>query len=939
MDVGGRALDILIVLTEQAGDLVGKDEIVRRVWPNLVVEEGNLRTQMGILRRALGDGKRGARYIVTVPGRGYRFVAPIEASERPPAAGHVPDASGAIAPRGASHVPFAAYPVGNLPVRLSRPIGRAETVRDLIGRLQRRRFITIVGPGGIGKTTVALAVAEELAATYPDGVSFVDFTSIVDPLLVSNVLATALGLSVSAADPLPEIIGFLQSKRMLVVFDCCERVIEAAAVIAERVLKGASAVHLLATSREPLRAEGEVIQRLQPLQTPPAAGRISASEALTFSAVALFVERVAAHIEGFELTDADAPIVADICRKLDGIALAIELAAARTYAFGIAGVSAGLDDRFRMLISGRRTALPRHQTLRAMLDWSYEILSPLESAVLRRLAIFVGSFTLDACCDVCADGRITRADIMDAIAGLLSKSLVNAVAKGAPGTYRLLDTTRAYALEKLRDSAELGEMANQHGHHLLKLLDGAALAGAAPLEAGSQGKLTEHAAEIGSALDMNFAPGGDPSLGVRLVVAAIPVWSQLSLFGELRRQVDRALARTQTGTTRTQRQEMQLLAALGSALVYSAGNKADAEAAWSGALAIAEQLGDQEYQLRVLWGLWSDHLNGGQLGVAFKVGERFRRVAQEAADSRSILMGERLAGITLFYLGDYPGARRHLERMLEQYASAQDGSYLVRFRFDPCVATRSLLALILWSQGLADEATRAAQQAIQEASVLDHGLSVLLALERACHVAMLRGDLDEADGLLDRLLERAPQSAADPFQIRGRCLAGMLLTRRGDAEGGVRTLRAALQDFPKQEFQTRFLLVRAQLAAALGLMGKVSEALCVIEAVLTEAQEQEEGAHMAEFVWISGEVLRSGGDIAAADERFRTALECARKQGVLAWELRVTASLAMIWRDQGRIGPAREALRAVYERFTEGFATADLVNAHRLIRDLEAAPA
>ena len=358
------------MLVERAGELVTKEELVARVWPDTVVDESNLRAQMAALRKALGDGRDGARYVATVPGRGYRFVAPVARSTEPVTRGEL----GAGAQE--------------LPVRLVRTVGRAEVVAAIGSRLQRRRFLTIVGPAGIGKTTVALAVAEALSASYEHGAAYLDLAASSDARLAPSALAAALGLASISEDPVPGVIAHLRDRQMLLVLDSCEHVVEAAAVMAEQILKGAPGIHLLATSREPLRAEGESVHRLAPREVPLPSSELTAAEALTFSAVELFVERAAAGLDGFALTDANAPLVAEICSRLDGIALAIELVAGRVDALGVAGVAARLDDRFRLLTSGRRTALPRHQTLSAALDWSYEFLPEEERALLRRLAVF-----------------------------------------------------------------------------------------------------------------------------------------------------------------------------------------------------------------------------------------------------------------------------------------------------------------------------------------------------------------------------------------------------------------------------------------------------------------------------------------------------------------------------------------------------------------------
>ena len=447
--LGNRALEILIALVERPGELVGKNELMARVWPRTFVEEGNLKVQVAGLRRALGDRRGSNQYVVTIPGQGYRFVAPVTLSEA------LPTRPAAAAER-----------VHNLPVAVTRIFNRTDTVEALKARLPRERFITIVGPGGVGKTTVALAVARGVIDAYPHGVRFVDLAPLADPRLVPNALATALGLKICSEDPTPGLIADLRGKEMLLVLDACGRVIEAAAALAVELLNRAPGVQILATCREPLRAEGEQVHRLPSLKCPPASARLTAAEALRFPAVQLFVERTAAILGGFELGDEDAPIVADICRKLDGLPMAIEFAAARVDALGLRELAAHLPGRLQLLTNGRRPTLPRHHSLRAALDWSHELLPERQRMVLRRLAIFAGGFTMAAACGVAASAEITAADVLECLADLVTKSLVMAEIGGPAPCYRLFETTRAYALEKLTESHELEQVERRYAEYL-----------------------------------------------------------------------------------------------------------------------------------------------------------------------------------------------------------------------------------------------------------------------------------------------------------------------------------------------------------------------------------------------------------------------------------------------------------------------------------------
>lgn len=455
LNLGARAMQILLVLTEQPGQMVGKKALMARVWPDVTVDEGSLRFQVAALRKALGERQSSARYVTTNPGRGYCFVAPVSRT-------HATDAPSAALGLDQAH---------ELPVLLARIVGRDETVRAVSTQLLAKRFVTIAGPGGIGKTTVAVAVGHELHDAFAGAVRFVDLGPVTNPLLVPSALAATLGLLVQSADSVPGLVAFLRGKRMLVILDSCEHVIETASALAETIFRQAPDVHILTTSRELLRVDGEHVHRLAPLESPPDEAGMTAKAALAFPAVQLFVERVAAAGDWFELSDADAPSVGEICRKLDGMALAIELAAGRVGTFGVKETARRLDSQFRLMWPGRRTALPRHQTLGATLDWSYDLLPNLERLILRRLSVFVGVFTLEAALSVAAGNGVDESQVLDATASLVAKSLVTADTCGPPTRYRLLDMTRAYVFEKLAESGEVDEVARRHAHYFYTFLD------------------------------------------------------------------------------------------------------------------------------------------------------------------------------------------------------------------------------------------------------------------------------------------------------------------------------------------------------------------------------------------------------------------------------------------------------------------------------------
>src|ERR1700722_19844443 len=431
--LGNRAFDILAALVERAGEGVGKQELIARVWQKTFVEESNLKMQVSALRRALGDGQGGRRFVANIPGRGYSFVAPISFVEPPQAAMPATIHVGAH----------------NLPDAATRMIGREEAMAALASRLSSGRIVTIVGPGGIGKTTVALAVAERLIGSYGDGVWLVDLAPLGDPRLVPSAVATVLGLGIRTENPLPSLVAGLKDRRLLLVLDTCEHVIDGVAALGMAVLRSAPGVTILATSRERLNVAGEAEYRLGPLSSPQPSSRLTAAEASAFPPVQLFLERVTAIVEDFALTDTSARSVVEICRRLDGLPLAIEFAAPQVAALGVESLAARLDDTLPLRGARSRKKAPRHRTMQAVIDWSYNLLSKDEQWFFRALGIFSGGLTAEAAATVAGEADGTGFNSIDRLADLVSKSLVVADVSGAALRFRLLDTTRAFAIDKL----------------------------------------------------------------------------------------------------------------------------------------------------------------------------------------------------------------------------------------------------------------------------------------------------------------------------------------------------------------------------------------------------------------------------------------------------------------------------------------------------------
>lgn len=910
VEIGSRALDILIALVESAGEVVGKKGLIARVWPDVIVEEGNLRVHVAALRKVLGDGVDGARYIANVPGRGYSFVAPVAIAAVVESAGElaapIPDIA-SVAER--SH----ARAGHNLPARLTRMVGRDEVVSDLSEQLRASRFVTIVGPGGLGKTTVAVSVAHALSATFAN-VVFVDLTAVTDAAGVANGLASTLGLTVRKEDPTPEILAFLRDKHVLLVLDNCEHVVAAIGALAERIYVEAACVHILATSRELLNVEGEHVYGLEPLSTPSDTD-VTAKQVVEYASVQLFLERASATGSSISLTDDDAPVVAEICRRLDGIALAVELAAGRVSAFGIRGTAELLDKPLGLAWRGRRTALPRHQTLSATLEWSYNLLSPEEQVVLQRLSIFVGDFALAAALAIAGEGDEASSDVIETIASLVSKSIVSMrIAHGQP-RYRLLEMVRAYAAVRLAESGDAASTAARHAKYFAQRCAEAEPPDSTAVDPRDLGN-------IRSALEWSFSEHGNARIARDLCSTATPILLRWSLLAECRRWSGRGLESLHD-EDRGGIFESRLIRTLAISTMFTMGNSDRVRELLERGLDLSRRLGEQRGLFEFLTGLHAFSARTGDFRAAVRAAAESADIANDVEHASAKWM----LCLAHHMLGEQAQALASSEQAFAHEAIS--GTKRKRyFGYDQRTPGLAVRARTLWLKGQTQAALQTAKEAIEEGATYRHPVSYCLTLLYTTSVYLWSGRLAEAEESIERLAETARDYLLEPYFAGGQMLKGELLHARGEHEAAIPLLSEASQRLNRERQIAQAPYCAMILADALRATAQFNFALDVLDQAMEQRRLGGSSYDQPEMLRIRARILLgiSADSRDAALDHLQRAIDLAQTQGAVSWALRAALVLAEL-----QPGDGQGLIEELMPRFAPAADGADLMAARAML--------
>lgn len=915
LKIGGRAFDLLRIFVERAGDTLTKDELIDFVWPNVFVHDTNLKVTISSLRRLLGETAPHPTYIATIPGRGYRFIAPVASLTEPAAEPFFASVSAEL-----SRLP----PSGEI-------VGRGREIGAAVEMLGQRRMVSIVGPGGIGKSTVAIAAARRLTEAFPDGVDFVDLSLIQDDQLVPTVVASALGVRGSPADVTAAVVESIVNRRKLILLDNCEHVVRGVQALASRILGSGAASRLLLTSRERIGAREETLLLLGALPFPEGGAARTSEDALKYPAIQLFLLRALEWTE-FEFRPEQAAVVSQICRSLDGVPLALELVAAQLNWHEPEDLLALLDSHLATFDNRNSEAPSRQQTLWATLDWSYQLLAADEALVFRFLSVFAGPFDLEGVLAVLGPFGLDAYSVTITVGGLVSKSLVVAQAEDSVLNYRLLDSARSYAAEQARQDGRLQAARENYALYLASVLDKAGEEWVWREVTDWRSRYKPQLNDLRQALDWCFAEGGRPALGVRLTTAALLLWDEHSAVLEARGRIEQALAYAEGDEGRCDLQSMAKLArAHAWGLLYAEQISPESVDRWNAAIRYAEQSGDVETQLRALWGYAVYLSHTGHCEQALTFLDRFRELAIRIGEEFVLPDGEWLYAQTEIYLARLGSARERFEALVKANPLAGARTRVGRFVVDRCMTVRTYLALVLWITGEPARALAVADEVSNFDEKAQHLISQIVHVAwTRLPIALWERDwlaLSELTTTLRSLLEIENIAVWYPVLQFHQALVDYYA---GD-KSAVRDIRRAVDGVLASNLVLRVPAYLGVLAELLLQEGRLLEAQSTIDEALAAADRYDLQWSTPELLRISAGVRLASGDRFAAIKKLGEAAAAALSIGANHFALRAANDLAEVCLGEDQAQPAIDVLAPIYQAYTEGFETSDLVRASALL--------
>jgi predicted ATPase len=786
----------------------------------------------------------------------------------------------------------------------------------------------------VGKTTIAIAVAHELLDEFDGSVCFVDLSRMHDPSLVLASVAASIGLSVMSQHALPDLITYLRNRRMILVFDSCEHVIDPVAELVEGCFVEARSLYIIATSREPLRTSGEHVYRLPPLGYPPEGRALSAASAGLYPAVEYFMKCMNDSGTSMDLDDLNANRIGEICRRLDGNPLAIELTAPRVGVFGMAGLTQLLEGQFGLNWCGRRTASPRHRTLRSTLDWSYNLLNDLDRKVHHRLSVFVGPFQLDAAQAVAADDDTDRKQVVNSISNLITKSLISIENSESIALYHFHDVTRAYANDKLHAAGEYAITSRKHAmfyREKLKLFRHDSIN---PGIVAAKPAVRAYVANVRAALEWAFSPNGDTTVAIELAAASGPFFLATSNLLECRLWCERGIAALKASAC-ADHLELDLRTSLALSRMFTTGNGDEVRISLEDALTFAEKGRDLYQQLRLHACLVIYMIRIGNFDAAVRFAHRSERVAGELRDLEGLKSADWLLCISHHCIGNHVLAQVHGERAL-RYPVGTDSEPQAQPRYDTRILALTALARTLWIRGEGKRSITVARQLVEEAAAIMHPVSICVALSCVVTICIWEGELSIAEDIVEDVKTLADKYLLAPYQALASGLHAQIVLKRGDTHAGVEMMQTWLATLPTHRQLTLAGEFTSSLAEGLGRIGRVTEGQILIDEEIARICDPEHSYAGPELLRIKGELLGIASEQVSesAEDWLKRAVFCAHRQSAAAWELRAAISLSSFYRAQDRIAEGDAILASVDHRRDAWAGGSDFAIAARKLGDL-----
>jgi predicted ATPase/DNA-binding winged helix-turn-helix (wHTH) protein len=929
--LGSRAFDMLVAMVERHGNVLAPEELMAIAWPGLKVEDSNVRVQIANLRRTLQRGPAGAQYIANVAGRGYCFVAPVTRIESvdPPS----PTTSDSRLTSAGSHVDGENQTSGSIrsfPPPLDGAIGREGCVAELVQVVNERRLVTVVGAAGAGKTTLAILVAHAIDS-FAGSMCFVDLSLVDRDEMVAEAVASAVGYIPPTGDLLSGLLDVLSTRRLLIVLDNCEHVIAAAASLSQQIVQSARSVSLLNTSREALRVREEFVYLLRPLASPPATTRLTTTQALAWPAIQLFMERAKVGGARGVLSDEEAGTVASLCRRLDGNPHAIGLVASRVGAYGIQGVADLFASQFALQWQGRRDDTPRHQTVEALIDWSYNLLPERDRMVLQRLSVFSGDFPLRAAIAVTSDDAVDAFQVREAVGNLVDKSLVAFSAESGEAHLRLLETTKAYAMARLARLPEGNQFARRHAMYyadqLRAIPDNRATAqtGGAPLR-------TLDVANVRAALEWAFSAGHDAKLAVEMWCLAAPLFLELGLVRECKRTCVRSLDEL-PDEFRSTPTELLLMKSTAMTCFAGADYGAVMKRVLEHGLALSRQLGDNESTFHFLTGLHLQTITNGEFQNSVLACEQYSALAKESGGAPEAVIAGWMTGSSLHYTGDLVGADARFAESTQLLAQ-QGMRPLHYFELMEEIIAGINTARVKWALGMQAQALQLALNVIRAGHSMPGTLAMRVTL--CFHILLSHGLYEQAQDLIEDLENLSIDYNTSVRRQVINVNKGFLLHQQGQHEAAIDHLQQCLAGLPPPKMSVVRTDALQTLAEAQRLSGNAAGALKAIDEAIELSEETKGKFNFPDLLRTRAEVLMSlpGVEQGEIEASLLLAESSARKQGALIWQLRVARTVANVQASEGKEKEAKDTLERIYSRFTEGFDTNDLKAVAQAIRYL-----